>query len=311
MALVMQLRAVAAAAAERAAPPGPMLPRAAAAGARAAFGARAGGEGKQRKAPTKPKAKKGAGDDPAGETRVLVFGGSGYVGRRVCRSLVDPAGTVRVTSVSRHGCFSPVAAEDEAWAGRVEWMRADAAAALLDGGDAGGAAAIEEAMRGADAVVSCLGAFGSDAFMHRMNGDVNVALARRFAATSARPAPRFVFVSTAPFRLPEAVLRGYFNGKRRAEDAALECFGDRAVVLRPSFVHGTRDVPGNIRLPLGLVGRPLEAAAAAVLPSLSPISVDDVGVAAAAAALGRGGAAGVWEYDRMVAAARGGGQSAG
>ena len=242
----------------------------------------------------------------AATKKVLVFGGSGYVGRRVCQSLIALAARdkVQVTSVSRSGCFSPVSSTDLRWVEQVEWMRADAAAALVDQ-NAGETAAIQTAMRDADAVVSCIGAFGSDSFMQRMNGDVNIALARTFAATTARAAPRFVFVSTAPFRFPDVVLRGYFNGKKRAEDAALECFGDNATILRPSFVHGTRDVPGNIRLPLGLVGRPLEAAASMVLPSLSPISVDDVGKAAAVAALGGDllDNTSIWEYEQMTGAA--------
>ena len=40
--------------------------------------------------------------------------------------------------------------------------------------------------------------------MERINGDVNVAAARAAAAAGAK---RFVFVSAADFKLPDAVLR--------------------------------------------------------------------------------------------------------
>jgi hypothetical protein len=70
------------------------------------------------------------------------------------------------------------------------------------------------------------------------------------------------------------------------------------VVLRPSFVYGSRQV-GSVALPLGLVGRPLEVLfRLPPFPSLRdklpfaqailapPVAVEAVGAVAAAAALG-------------------------
>lgn len=58
----------------------------------------------------------------------------------------------------------------------------------------------------------------------------------------------------------------YFEGKRRAEQALQNAFPDAGagVALRPSFMYGTRavgDTPvGDVSVPLGLLGRPLELA---------------------------------------------------
>lgn len=50
-----------------------------------------------------------------------------------------------------------------------------------------------------------------------------------------------------------AVLPGYFQGKKRAEDALAASFPTSGVVLRPGFIHGTRYVAG-VGIPLSLVG---------------------------------------------------------
>eukprot|EP00618_Florenciella_parvula_P012119 CAMPEP_0119529530 /NCGR_PEP_ID=MMETSP1344-20130328/43531_1 /TAXON_ID=236787 /ORGANISM="Florenciella parvula, Strain CCMP2471" /LENGTH=93 /DNA_ID=CAMNT_0007569191 /DNA_START=187 /DNA_END=464 /DNA_ORIENTATION=- len=56
--------------------------------------------------------------------RVVVVGGGGFVGSRVCRELVT-AGCSKVVAVSRSG-QPPAWTADEAWMQRVEWVAADA-----------------------------------------------------------------------------------------------------------------------------------------------------------------------------------------
>ena len=51
----------------------------------------------------------------------------------------------------------------------------------------------------------------------------------------------------------DAVLSGYFRGKRYAEQVLSETFPDGGVALRPGFIHGTRRV-GSIGIPLSAVG---------------------------------------------------------
>lgn len=53
--------------------------------------------------------------------------------------------------------------------------------------------------------------------------------------------------------LADAVLRGYFQGKRYAERVLFESFPEGGVALRPSFVFGTRNV-GGVGIPLQAVG---------------------------------------------------------
>lgn len=146
-----------------------------------------------------------------------------------------------------------------------------------------------------EAVVSCVGAFGSDEYMARVNGDANV---RAVSAALRRRVSRFVFISAIRTDLPSFVLRGYFEGKRRGEEAVLDAFGGNGTVLRPSFVFGDRAVSPALTLPLGWVGRPVQALLDLPglrdlhrLPGLRglllpPVAVEDVGLVAAAAALG-------------------------
>lgn len=51
------------------------------------------------------------------------------------------------------------------------------------------------------------------------------------------------------------MLPGYFQGKKRAEDALAAAFPKSGVALRPGFIQGTRYVAG-IGIPLQLVGAP-------------------------------------------------------
>ena len=89
-----------------------------------------------------------------------VFGGSGFVGKAVCKTLA--AKGVAVTSVSRSG--RP--ADAEPWMDQVDWVAADAAkdniAAALDG---------------AGACVSCVGGFTDAKASPTGTGDIPVLFA--------------------------------------------------------------------------------------------------------------------------------------
>ena len=49
------------------------------------------------------------------------------------------------------------------------------------------------------------------------------------------------------------MLPGYFQGKRRAEEALAVKFPGSGVALRPGFIYGTRQV-GGLGIPLGAIG---------------------------------------------------------
>ena len=89
-----------------------------------------------------------------------VFGGSGFVGKAVCKTLA--AKGVAVTSVSRSG--RP--ADAEPWMDKVDWVAADAAKDSL-----------ADALDGAGACVSCVGGFTGAKASPTGTGDIPVLFA--------------------------------------------------------------------------------------------------------------------------------------
>lgn len=203
---------------------------------------------------------------------LLVFGGNGFVGTRVCQAAL--AAGLGVVSVSRSGrprwakgeeeedeeatsSSSPPSSSTNApdsWTRDVVWVAADA----FD------AESWKPALEGAVGVVSTLGAFGTDSLMERVCGDANVAI---FEAARAAGVPRAAFVSVHDYGLPSFVLPGYFGGKKKAERALFRLFPESGVALRPGFVYGTRRVVPKssssnaaYSIPLGALGAPLDAA---------------------------------------------------
>jgi len=77
----------------------------------------------------------------------------------------------------------------------------------------------------------------------------------RLAANIAPPVANIALLvaNTAPPARAAGVLPGYFQGKKRAEDALAINFPTSGVALRPGFIRGTRYV-GGIGVPLDLVG---------------------------------------------------------
>ena len=75
--------------------------------------------------------------------------------------------------------------------------------------------------------------------MEKVNGDANINAVSHCIRSGVE---RFTFISTVENNLPDFVLKGYFNGKRRAEAAVCDAYPETGTVLRPSFVYGTRKV---------------------------------------------------------------------
>ena len=114
--------------------------------------------------------------------RVLVVGGSGFVGSHVVRTALSHGG-LRVASVSRTGQPTTAAPGLEG----AEWLQ----------GDVSKPDDLRRVLAEVDGVVSCLGGFGTNDAMRALNGEANAALAEAAAASGVK---RFAYVSAAPSR---------------------------------------------------------------------------------------------------------------
>eukprot|EP01026_Neomeris_dumetosa_P062861 TRINITY_DN59594_c0_g1_i1.p2 TRINITY_DN59594_c0_g1~~TRINITY_DN59594_c0_g1_i1.p2 ORF type:complete len:313 (-),score=44.68 TRINITY_DN59594_c0_g1_i1:224-1024(-) len=174
----------------------------------------------------------------AGNPKVLVFGGNGFVGSRVCQEALNMG--VEVVSVNRSGQPSNIS---DTWVQNVNWVV----------GDALNVSTYQSQLAGCAAAISLIGAFGTNEHMLKINGEANM---NAIKAAKEAGVPRFVFVSVHEYGLPEFVLQGYFKGKKDAERCLQEIYGEQGVVLRPGFVSGKRKV-GAVDIPLDLIGNPL------------------------------------------------------
>ncbi|KAG6432600.1 hypothetical protein SASPL_104181 [Salvia splendens] len=194
--------------------------------------------------------------------RVVVLGGSGFVGSAICKAAVSKGIEVRPTILL--GCMGR--------SGDVFYANWD------------------EVLPGATTVVSTLGGFGSEEQMQRINGEANIV-----AVNTAKEfgIPKFILISVHDYNLPSFLLsNGYFNGKRKAESEVLSKYPASGIVFRPGFIYGKRKVDG-LEIPLDLIGEPVEKLLNAVqnftrplnsLPASDlllapPVSVDDVAFA--------------------------------
>ncbi|KAH6826489.1 Rossmann-fold superfamily protein [Perilla frutescens var. hirtella] len=89
--------------------------------------------------------------------RVVVLGGSGFVGSAICKAAVSKG--IEVISLSRSGRPS----YSDSWVDQVNWLTGDVFYANWD-----------EVLIGATAVVSTLGGVGSEEQMQRINGEANI-----------------------------------------------------------------------------------------------------------------------------------------
>jgi len=229
--------------------------------------------------------------DVAAGTKVVVAGGNGFVGSRVCQQLAEAG--CEVVSISRTGS-TPAWAANQEWASKVTWTAGDVTSASAE---------IEEAMQRASAVVSCVGVIGgSDADMKAGNGDTTEELVKMAQKTSV---PRFVYVSVSK-AVPDAVealaLKGYFAGKRQGEAAVKAAYGDQGVCIGPTFIYGGEEFSATPPRVAEWYGRFVERGLSldivqpltkALLPSalglalLPPVWVNNVAAATAGAAVGK------------------------
>ncbi|KAJ8448424.1 hypothetical protein Cgig2_022052 [Carnegiea gigantea] len=205
--------------------------------------------------------------------KLVVLGGSGFVGSAICKAAVSKG--IEVTSLSRSG--RPRVSES--WVDQVSWIPGDVFYANWD-----------EILVGANAVASTLGGFGNEEQMMRINGEANIVAVN---AAKERGVPKFILITVHDYNLPSFLLQSaYFTGKRKAESEVLSLYPNSGVVLRPAFIYGRRRVDG-FEIPLDLIGepwekilratesftRPLNALPASDLVLVPPVSVNDLALA--------------------------------
>ena len=225
----------------------------------------------------------------SGALKVTVAGGSGFVGSRVCKYLVEHG--AEVTSVSKSGVAPDGAGP---WASSVTWVANDF--------NRGSMEALTAALGEPDAFVSCVGSVGFDRQGLMLgNGRANADIAKALGKIGGVQRIAYVSVSEELFDskgwLPDFFL-GYFEGKRVGE-AAFDGVASTCIV-RPTFIYGGDAfgiAPPRVTAEYGsfvesVLSNAAFTALADVLPGLlkvalrAPVSVDAVAAACARAAIG-------------------------
>lgn len=174
--------------------------------------------------------------------KALILGGSGYVGKEICKYAVSTK-LYEVTGMSRSG--NTKIATSTSWENNVNWQSCDIFKQPA------------EHFHDQNVVISTLGAFGSNEFMNKICGDANIH-AMKIAEKSG--VDHFVFISSSRVDnidlSPSNPLYGYFHGKWRAEQELKKIFGNNGIIIRPGFIYGNRQA-GGINIPLQWIGSPL------------------------------------------------------
>lgn len=204
--------------------------------------------------------------------KIVVLGGSGFVGSAICKAAVGYG--FDVVSLSRSG--RPPC--KDAWVNQTVWIAGDVFYTDWD-----------NLFNGATAAVSAIGGFGTNEQMEKLNSEANL-LAINAALNAG--IQKFVFVSVHDYNVPN-VFKSYFDGKRKAEVEVLAKFANAGTVLRPGFIYGRKTLNG-LQVPLDVVGgvwewvhaatqfltRPFTLLPASDLVLAPPVSVNDVAAAA-------------------------------
>jgi NAD(P)-dependent dehydrogenase (short-subunit alcohol dehydrogenase family) len=173
--------------------------------------------------------------------KVVVYGGSGYVGAHAC-SLLTQQGYA-VTSISRSSPETQLARSKSILGtslSNVDYISLDAGKASLDD--------LSASMKDATAVISCVGLSPGSQNQKDGNGLVN---SRITQAAKAAGVPKIVYIgvsSTLANGPAKFLLGDYFSGKATAEKSVTSEFGGKnSLIIKPAIIAG--GPPGEIRPP--------------------------------------------------------------
>jgi len=228
--------------------------------------------------------------------KVLVLGGTGFVGTKVVAALRDLG--VSTVATSRDGRDGTVALDFSTALNVKE--------------------TVQKLAQGCTAVVSCVGTIGTE------NDElVNGATALAAAGAKAAGVQRFVYITVAPevkdFAKNVDFLAGYMRGKTSSRNAVLANFpGTSSTLIEPTFIYGGGSFEINPPRVASFYGKLIEGllssspirAATNIAPAgiikialEPPVPVEAVANAAVAGALGKGAPSILDTYDKIKQAA--------
>lgn len=237
-----------------------------------------------------------AASDDTVKAKVLVLGGTGFVGSRVVQTLRDL--NIPVTATSRDGRDGTVALD---FSSSVDVQKQ-----------------VKELAAGCTAVISCVGTIGTE-----QDELVNSATALAAAGAKAAGVQRFVYITVAPevkeFAKDIDFLKGYMKGKTVSRDAVLANFPETSILIEPTFIYGGGSFEISPPRVAGFYGKIIEGllssgpirAVTGIAPAgiikialEPPVPVEAVASAAVAGALGKEGAPSILDtYDEIKQAA--------
>ncbi|RBP53041.1 SDR family oxidoreductase [Arenicella xantha] len=205
-------------------------------------------------------------------TRIVIYGGNGFVGTHIAKELADQdACTV---CLSRTG-YKPLHLKDESWSERIRWCKGDASDPD------------EQLLQRMDVLICLVGSppvptFSKQAYEQQvfMNGVTNATVIDKAQQAGVK---RIVLLGAKLPALLQSDQFGYAKGKRLAREAAEQFAavpGNQATVLQPGAIYGTRYLASGKALHLDWFMRPL-----ATLMPWQFVSVDKVAQRVASVAL--------------------------
>jgi uncharacterized protein YbjT (DUF2867 family) len=198
--------------------------------------------------------------------KACVFGGTGFVGRQIVRLLAREGYLIKVATRHPAGAFELKTAGD---VGQIVPVACDGR----------NQASIENAVRGCDVVINCVGILspkGKNTF-ERIHVELPGNIAK--ACTDAK-VQRFIHISALGCEVSKSK---YAKSKKRGEDAVRQNFAN-ATILRPGVIFGADDQFFNKFARLSLV-MPFLPLIGGGKTKMQPVYVCDVAEAAIAATL--------------------------